>query len=73
MLYEELRKPRSRRVQEASRRAGEIYEMTDEQEQRRLAPDALRGRGNWIWNYDVDEAFEEARAALVSDDPASLA
>jgi len=72
-LYEEIRKPRSHRVQEASRRAGEIYEMTDEQQQRRLAPDALRGRGNWIWSYDIDEAFEEARAALAAEDPAALA
>lgn len=71
-LYEELRRPRTSRVQEASRRAGEIYELRDEQEQRRLAPDALRGRGNWIWSYDVDQAFEEARAALVAEDPALL-
>ncbi|MBO0703339.1 MAG: FAD-dependent monooxygenase, partial [Candidatus Dormibacteraeota bacterium] len=72
-LYEEVRKPRTRRVQEASRRAGEIYEMVDEQQQRRLAPDALRGRGNWIWGYDLDQAFEDARAALVAEDPAAPA
>lgn len=72
-LYEEIRRPRSRRVQEASRRAGEVYQMVDEEEQRRLAPDALRGRGNWIWSYDVDEGFEQARAALVAEDPAALA
>lgn len=60
-LYEEIRKPRTRRVQEAARRAGEIYQLADEDEQRRLAPDALRGRGDWVWNYDADQAFEEAR------------
>lgn len=69
-FYEEIRKPRSRQVQEASRRAGQIYEMVDEREQRRLAPDALRGRGNWIWSYDVDQAFEEA---LVAQNPGAPA
>jgi salicylate hydroxylase len=62
-LYERVRKPRTGRVQHASRVTGEIYRLADAEEQERLVPSALRTRGDWLWNYDADHAFEEALAS----------
>ena len=61
-LYERVRRPRTERVQAASRLAGEIYDLADEAEQERRVPSALATRGEWLWNYDADAAFEAARA-----------
>jgi salicylate hydroxylase len=62
-LYERVRKPRAERVQQASRITGEIYRLADADEQERLVPSALRTRGEWLWNYDADQAFEQALAS----------
>jgi salicylate hydroxylase len=62
-LYEQIRKPRTERVQRASRIAGEIYDLADPREQERRAPSLLNTRGEWLWNYDADRAFEEGLAA----------
>jgi salicylate hydroxylase len=62
-LYERVRKPRAERVQQASRITGEIYRLADADEQERLVPSALRTRGEWLWNYDADQAFEAAVAS----------
>ena len=59
-LYERVRKPRAERVQQASRVTGEIYRLADAEEQERLVPTALSTRGEWLWNYDADRAFQEA-------------
>jgi salicylate hydroxylase len=61
-LYERVRRPRAERVQQASRITGEIYRLADAEEQERLVPTALSTRGEWLWNYDADRAFEEALA-----------
>jgi salicylate hydroxylase len=66
-LYERLRKPRAERVQEASRLTGEIYRLADAAEQERRVPSALATRGEWLWNYDADRAFEEALAGGLPD------
>jgi salicylate hydroxylase len=66
-LYERIRKPRTESVQHASRLAGEIYDLADSEEQERRAPSALETRGEWLWNYDADKAFEEALAAVHRD------
>jgi 2-polyprenyl-6-methoxyphenol hydroxylase-like FAD-dependent oxidoreductase len=58
-LYEQIRKPRTEQVQRASRMAGEIYDLTDPEELQRRAPSLLNTRGEWLWNYDADLAFEE--------------
>jgi salicylate hydroxylase len=62
-LYERVRKQRAERVQQASRITGEIYRLADAEEQERLVPSALSTRGEWLWNYDADRAFEEALAS----------
>jgi hypothetical protein len=36
---------------------------TDADEQERRAPSAVTNRGEWLWNYDADAAFEEALAS----------
>jgi salicylate hydroxylase len=59
-LYERVRKPRTEQVQRASRAVGDIYDLDDPVEQERRAPSALETRGEWLWNYDADEAFEQA-------------
>jgi salicylate hydroxylase len=59
-LYEEIRRPRAARVQLASRRTGEIYRLADPEEQERRVPSVLATRGEWLWNYDADRAFEQA-------------
>ncbi len=59
-LYERIRKPRTARVQRASRLAGEIYDLSDSEEQERKAPSALETRGEWLWSYDAEQAFGEA-------------
>lgn len=64
-LYERVRKPRAERVQRASRLTGEIYRLADPVEQERRVPSALATRGEWLWNYDAEGAFETARAAMV--------
>jgi salicylate hydroxylase len=64
-LYEGIRRPRTERVQRASRLAGEIYDLADSAEQERRAPGALEARGEWLWSYDAERAFEEARRALI--------
>ena len=69
-LYERVRKPRTERVQSASRLTGEIYGLADAEEQERRAPSALASRGDWLWNYDADAAFE---AALTSSPLAARA
>jgi salicylate hydroxylase len=62
-LYQRVRQPRTERVQAASRLTGEIYGLDDADEQERLAPTAVASRGEWLWNYDADAAFEEALAS----------
>lgn len=62
-LYERVRKPRTEQVQQASRRTGEIYRLEDPEEQERRAPSMLQTRGDWLWNYDADAAFEQAVGA----------
>jgi salicylate hydroxylase len=62
-LYQHVRQPRTERVQATSRLTGEIYRLADADEQERRAPSALANRGEWLWNYDADAAFEGALAA----------
>jgi salicylate hydroxylase len=59
-LYERIRKPRTERVQRASRISGEIYDLTDPEEQERRAASTLKTKGGWLWNYDADEEFDRA-------------
>jgi salicylate hydroxylase len=59
-LYEHIRKPRTERVQRASRVSGEIYDLTDPEEQERRAASTLETKGAWLWNYDADEEFDRA-------------
>lgn len=66
-LYERIRKPRTESVQQASRLAGEIYDLANSEEQERRAPSALQTRGEWLWNYDADKALEQALEAVHRD------
>lgn len=63
-LYERIRKERTERVQHASRVSGEIYDLTDPEEQERRAASTLNTKGEWIWNYDADEEFDKAAAEM---------
>jgi len=66
-LYERLRRPRAARVQEASRLTGDIYALDDAEEQERRVPSAVATRGEWLWSYDADVAFEEALGEAAPD------
>jgi salicylate hydroxylase len=61
-LYERIRKDRTGRVQSASRQSGEIYDLTDPEEQERRAASTLATKGEWLWGYDADEEFDKAVA-----------
>jgi salicylate hydroxylase len=63
-LYERIRKERTERVQHASRISGEIYDLTDPEEQERRAASTLQTKGAWLWNYDADEEFDKAAAEM---------
>jgi salicylate hydroxylase len=63
-LYERIRKERTARVQSASRQSGEIYDLTDPEEQERRAASTLATKGAWLWGYDADEEFDKAVAGM---------
>ncbi|KAH7153658.1 hypothetical protein EDB81DRAFT_649045 [Dactylonectria macrodidyma] len=70
-LYQSIRYPRSERVQETSRQAGDLYEMKAEEvaglsyeDGLPIVRDLLKDRMKWIWTEDIDQVYEKALAEL---------
>ncbi len=59
-FYEQQRKPRTSRVQQVSRLSGRLYGLPDEEVSSRYN---TRLAMEWLWDYDVDQAFDEALKA----------
>jgi salicylate hydroxylase len=63
-FYESLRKPRTTRVQETTRIAGKLYDLPDSETYRRGDNFSFSARSTWLWNYDSDQAFVEAKQTM---------
>jgi len=61
-FYEEQRKARTTKVQQTTRVAGQLYDLPDHEIERRGERFSLAERMQWLFNYDVDQAFDEALA-----------
>ncbi|KAL9106507.1 MAG: hypothetical protein Q9227_008486 [Pyrenula ochraceoflavens] len=68
-IYQAVRLPRAQRTQDTSRELGQIYEMQTKELKDRpyeeclpLVKDKVKDRMNWIWNEDLDAAYEKAKA-----------
>ena len=77
-LYQDVRLPRAQRVQSTSRSSGAIYDMKspelknkDFEECVPIVADTLKDRMKFIWEADLDKAYEDARAAVGSVDGVS--
>ena len=72
-VYQTVRLPRAQRVQVTSREAGDIYEF-HLQEMKGLSfeeclpifKEKVQGRMKWIWQDDLDSAYERALEASVN-------
>ena len=62
-LYETLRKPRVEQAQNTSRALGELYASDNNSSEFRAAYDT---RWSWLWEYDIDKAYEKARQELTA-------
>ncbi|KAF2097138.1 FAD/NAD(P)-binding domain-containing protein [Rhizodiscina lignyota] len=72
-LYQSVRLPRAQQAQATARQAGEVYEMQRPDMVGKsyddclpLVRDALKDRMKWVWTADIDDAYEKARAAVIS-------
>lgn len=70
-LYQSIRAPRAKRVQETSRQAGDLYELRAKEVEGLNYADSLpvvRGllmdRMKWIWTDDIDQVYDTALAQL---------
>ncbi|KAM0424913.1 hypothetical protein ACHAPT_009969 [Fusarium lateritium] len=70
-LYQSIRYPRSEKVQETSRQAGDLYELRAKEvaglsyeDSLPIVRDLLKGRMEWIWTEDIDQVYERALAQL---------
>lgn len=78
-LYQAVRLPRAQKAQETARQAGDVYEMQTESMKGKsyeecipIIHDSLKDRMKWIWNEDIDAAYEGAlKAAGLNDNRAS--
>jgi salicylate hydroxylase len=59
-FYEEQRKTRTTQVQQTTRVAGTLYDLPDSEVNRRGENFSFAERMKWLFNYDVDQAFDEA-------------
>lgn len=66
-LYQAVRFPRAQKAQETARQAGDVYEMQHDDMKGKtyeecipLIRDSLKDRMKWIWNEDIDAAYESA-------------
>ena len=62
-LYESLRKPRVEQAQSSSRALGKLYASYDFNANFRKA---YEGRWSWLWDYDIDKAYEKAKLEVVA-------
>jgi salicylate hydroxylase len=62
-FYEEQRKTRTTQVQQTTRVAGTLYDLPDNEVNRRGENFSPVERMKWVLNYDVDQAFDEALQA----------
>ena len=67
-LYQDVRKPRAQRVQRSSRASGDTYEMQTEdmidksfEECMPIMAERTRERMKWVWEEDLDEAYDKMR------------
>lgn len=74
-LYQAVRLPRAQRAQETARQAGDVYEMQREDMKGKsydecipLIRDSLTDRMKWIWNEDIDSAYENGSKAADLED-----
>ena len=66
-IYQDLRRPRTKKAQMTSRQAGDVYEMQGPDfagmtfdEAVPLIAKKLKHRMKWVWGEDVDAMYEEA-------------
>lgn len=76
-LYQSVRLPRAQKTQRTSRAAGNTYEMQTEdmldktfEECVPLIAERTRERMKWVWEEDLDEAYEKGRDGHVNGGPA---
>lgn len=67
-IYQSVRQPRAVKVQATSRQAGELYELQVKEvaglsydESLPVVKSMLEDRMKWIWNDDIDKAYEDAQ------------
>ena len=73
-IYQMVRLPRAERVQDTSRELGTVYEMRSKEleslsfeECLPIVRDQIKDRMNWIWSEDIDAAYENARAQVLTE------
>ncbi|KAH8916857.1 FAD/NAD(P)-binding domain-containing protein [Atractiella rhizophila] len=60
-IYDTLRRRRGNEVKEKSRAVGDIYQLQGGKESWKLYAERLKGWFKYLWEYDVDEAADEAK------------
>ncbi|KAH8692607.1 hypothetical protein BGW36DRAFT_302360 [Talaromyces proteolyticus] len=73
-LYQQVRLPRVQRAQETSRQAGHVYEMQTSEmvglsydDCLPIVCEQLKDRMKWVWNENLDEAYERARSVGIDN------
>lgn len=67
-LYQDVRRPRANKVQVTSRAAGNTYELQADgmlgktfDECAQIMAERTRERMKWVWEEDLDDAYESVR------------
>lgn len=60
-VYDQVRRPRSQNLVKTSREAGMLYEMELVGEDREKIKANLESRMKWLWEYDVEEEWKQAK------------
>ncbi|KAG8528634.1 uncharacterized protein KY384_006321 [Bacidia gigantensis] len=70
-LYQDVRRPRAQKAQQASRESGKIFglesaDMTDQSYEAcvSLFPGLMKERMKWVWEEDIDAAFLAAHSQM---------
>jgi salicylate hydroxylase len=62
--YDAIRRPRTQKLVATSRQAGMLYEFELEGDDLVKVRRNIEGRMGWIWNEDLEQELEDARALL---------
>lgn len=72
-LYQDVRLPRAQKVQVTSRAAGNTYELQADgmlsktfDESAQIMAERTRERMKWVWEEDLDDAYEKVRGGRVT-------